>query len=546
MRKIIIATMALATIGATEVNAQGFLKKLKQKAEAAMGGAMGANAQQAAEDEAEYSSSAQAANSQDINVPQGSDIVPKRHTSTIIWDGVITPSTASTAVELMRQLPALPSAEKMARSSMEERDAYYQSIAAVTTRCEQLEKQGECSDAEMVALREKWEKKVSELFGITKEEMALLQDENATDAQKEPVKKKITAKILGGNPDMDEMERFGNMSEKEQEAYLRAHPEFMQKMRSMATNARKFTGNVQAMTAVMNGYESQMGRLSNQLTNLLRQEQKHTYANIGSRYEGKLRKLYDAACAASDQVSVDAYYDEADGLLYSYRLEAAKEYRASLQKQITETKRIYAEMIKLTEDMVQKGELPQCVATRMQVNSVIGIANILKKAYGEMPELVVKPFCSVVAYKLPKGWNFQAWECNGYAGGFGELVPGKTPDRGFGCDFPLLALKGNDDGTTEYGVVECDKFRQVSESEAIEIEKQAEVRIKQRKTGDKKPPYGVYKSKNGKRTIEYSRTGELIINGMSTYTPIMVTVTADTVEWLLVLEDQILKCTYKL
>ena len=243
---------------------------------------------------------------------------------------------------------------------------------------------------------------------------------------------------------------------------------------------------------------------------------------------------------------MDAYYDEADGLLYSYRLEAAKEYRASLQKQITETKRIYAEMIKLTEDMVQKGELPQCVVTRMQVNSVIGIANILKKAYGEMPELVVKPFCSVVAYKLPKGWNFQAWECNGYAGGFGELVPGKTPDRGFGCDFPLLALKGNDDGTTVYGVVECDKFRQVSESEAIEIEKQAEVRIKQRKTGDKKPPYGVYKSKNGKRTIEYSRTGELIINGMSTYTPIMVTVTADTVEWLLVLEDQILKCTYKL
>ena len=123
MRKIFITIMALATIGVADVNAQGFLKKLKQKAEAAMGGAMGASAQQAAEEEAEYSSSAQAANSQDINVPQGSDIVPKRHTSTIIWDGVITPSTASTAAELMRQLPALPSAEKMARSSMEERDA---------------------------------------------------------------------------------------------------------------------------------------------------------------------------------------------------------------------------------------------------------------------------------------------------------------------------------------------------------------------------------------------------------------------------------------
>ena len=118
MRKIIIAAVALATIGVADGNAQGFLKKMKQKAEAAIGGAMGDKARQAAEDEAEYSSSAQAANSQDINVPQGSDIVPKRHTSTIIWDGVITPSTASTAAELMRQLPALPSAEKMARSSL--------------------------------------------------------------------------------------------------------------------------------------------------------------------------------------------------------------------------------------------------------------------------------------------------------------------------------------------------------------------------------------------------------------------------------------------
>ena len=546
MRKIFIAIIALATIGVADINAQGFLKKLKQKAEAAMGGAVGGKAQQVVEDETAFSNNSGKASSQDISVPQGSDIVPKRHTSTIIWDGVITPSAASTPAELMRQLPALPTAEKMARSNMEERDSYYQSIAAVTTRCEQLEKQGDCSDAEMIALREKWEKKVSDLFGITKEEMAILQNENASEAQKEPIKKKIVAKILGGNPDMDEMERFNNMSEKEQEAYIRAHPEFMQKMRSMATNARKFSGNVQALTAVMNGYESQMGKLGNQLTNLISQEQKHTYANINSRYEGKLRKLYDAICSTTDQSSIDAYYDEADGIMYSYRLEAAKEYRASLQKQITETKRIYAEMIKLSEDMCQKGELPQCVVSRMQINSVIGIANILKKAYSEMPELIVKPFCSVVAYKLPAAWRFQAWECNGYAGGFGELVPGQTPRNGYGCDFPLLATKDLSDGTTAYGVVECDKFRQISESEAQEIEKQAEVRIKQRKTGDKKPPYGIYKSKNGKRAVEYSRTGELIINGMSTYTPIMVTVTADAIEWLLVLENEILKCTYKL
>ena len=135
----------------------------------------------------------------------------------------------------MAELPQLPSAEKMARSTMEERDAYALKIARVVARAEQLQEGANgCSDADMEALRQKWERKVQDMFGLTKEEMAILNDENAPDSKKEPIQQKVMAKIMGGNVNMSEMERFEKMSEKEQEAYIKAHPDFVQKMQKMA------------------------------------------------------------------------------------------------------------------------------------------------------------------------------------------------------------------------------------------------------------------------------------------------------------------------
>ena len=134
MKKIVMMMAALLMLSTADANAQGFLKKLKQKAQAAVVGT-------SEDEESEEQNDADSDDSVDpskISVAQGSDIVPKRKTSTITWDGTITPSKASTASALMKELPALPSAEKMARSSMEEREAYTQKIAAVTTRAEQL------------------------------------------------------------------------------------------------------------------------------------------------------------------------------------------------------------------------------------------------------------------------------------------------------------------------------------------------------------------------------------------------------------------------
>ena len=536
MKKYLFMLAAVLMISTAESNAQGFLNKLKQKAQAAVSSIAGTESKE--NEEQQDADSNESADPSNLTVAQGDDIVPKRKTSTITWDGIITPSSASTATALMKELPALPSAEKMARCSMEERDAYTQKIAAVTLRAEQLQKgTDECSDAEMEAQRLKWENKIQDMFGLTKEEFAILNDENASDAKKEPIRQKMLAKIMGTEgADMAEMERFQNMSEKEQEAYIKAHPEFMQKMMKISQNAGNFANKANKMTAALNGYAAKLGKLTTDYTNFCMREENHSYDGIGRKYNSKLKKLYDQICATDDASQIDNFYAEADEMLYNYRLEAAKEYRASLQRQIAEAKKFAAEYARLTQEVIDSGDLPECAVGRMDLNAVIMVGNILDEAYKELPELEASPVCKETIYELQKGWSFGFWECRGYIGGVGDF---KTP----GSSWPLLA---QNDVTNEYAVVENGKFRIISEDELKSINKKADLRQKKGGNLGKNPPYGVYKSRSGKRMVEYSKSGEVIIDGMTTFIPSAFTVNSDRLEWIIFDGGKIVKCTYKL
>ncbi len=526
-------------LGTADANAQGFLKKLKQKAQAAVGIKESKDVQEKSQD-SDSNNDSDAADNSKITVAQSSDAVPKRKSSTVTWDGVITPSSASTSSALMSELPALPSAEKMARSTMEERDAYTQKIAAVVTRAEQLQKeQTGCSDAEMEALRQKWEGKVQDLLGITQQELAILQDDNASEAQKEPIRQKIAAKAMGGNTDMSEMERFQQMSESEQQAYLRSHPEFIQKMQNMAANARNFSRQAYQMTAGINSYETQLGQLFDKHNKFVQQEEQHSYVAIAKKYEGKLKKLYDEVCNIEDQARIDALYDEADQLLYNYRLEAAREYRASLQRQIDEAKKMAAQYAKITKEAVAKGDLPQCAVGRMDLNMVIVVGNLLDKAYKDLPKLETAPVCMATIYTLEKGWWFCPWECRGYVGSVSGFDSA-------GTNWPLLAAHEVADGEYEYGKLERGQFSKISESELKSINKKADQRAKQLGKSAQKPPYGVYKSRNGKRTVAFSQTGELIVNEMTTFVPCAFTAKDNCLEWVIIDDNKIVKCTYKL
>lgn len=533
MKKIVMMMAALLMLSTADANAQGFLKKLKQKAQQAVSGIAGGNEEEREEQQADSDEPADASN---LAVAQGSDIVPKRKTSTITWDGTITPSKASTASALMAELPPLPLAEKMARSTMAERDAYTQQIAGVVARAEQLEKDtGECSDAEMEELREKWENKIQNMFGLTREEMAILNDENAPESKKKPIQDKVMMKMMGGDVDQAEMQRFEKMSEKEQEAYIRQHPEFMQKMQKMARNAGNFSSQMKQMTAALSGYEAKMGKLAQDYANAQMREENHSYEGIAKKYNSKLKKLYDQICATDDAAKVDALYAEADELLYKYRLEAAKEYRASLQRQIAEAKKFAAEYARLSKEVVDSGDLPECALGRTDLNAVIMVGNLLDEAYKELPELENLPVCRVTLYTLPKGWNFGVWECRGFMGSVDGFK--------VGGGWPLLADNRSGD-VVEYAVVENGKFRKINEDELKRINKQADQRLKS--ASKNQPPYGTYKSRSGQRVVEYSKTGELIVNGMTTFYPVAFTAKDNALEWVILDGNEIVKCTYKL
>lgn len=534
MKKTIMMMAALLMLSTADASAQGFLKKLKQKAQQTV---LGNQENRKESQDEQQTDSDEPADASNLSVAQGSDIVPKRKTVTITWDGVITPSKSSSAADLLSELPPLPSAEKMARSTMEERDAYTQKIAAVLARAEQLQKGANgCSDAEMEALRLKWERKIQDLFGLTKEEMAILNDENAPDSKKEPIRQKVLTKIMGGDLDQAEMKRFEKMSEKEQEAYIRQHPEFMQKMQKMAMNAGNFSKQTKQMTEAFSGYEAKIGRLVQDYLKFLEREESHSYSSISKKYEGKLQKLYGDICTSEDVSQIDALYDDADKLLYSYRLEAAKEYRASLQRQINEVKRFAAKFSSLSQEVVANGDLPECAVARMDLNAVIMVGNLLDKAYKDLPRLKASPVCTASLYELPDGWEFCSWECGGHIGGVADF---KSP----GGTWPLLAVKSD---AEEHAVVENGKFRKIGEDELKAINKKAEERLKKGGSQGKNPPYGVYKSRSGKRNVEYSKSGELIINGMTSYAPVAFTPHADRLEWIVFEGNKILKCTYKL
>ncbi|MBR1520495.1 MAG: hypothetical protein IJ635_04580 [Bacteroidaceae bacterium] len=532
---------ALLLIGTADANAQGVLKKLKQKAESAITKVAGLNNDEAKDEDDQGDA---------VAVPQGSDIIQKRKQTTLLWDGVVKPSTATTSQALLAELPSLPSAEKMARSTQEERDAYYMKILAVTERATQLEEDATgCSDAETEAERQKWENKICDQFGITQKELEILGDDNIPESQKEPIRQKMMTKMLGVDTSDGEMERFANMSEKEQEAYIKAHPEFVAKMQKAAANAVDFGQQMKQMTSGAVTLETRMAKLAQDMQKFVEREIAHDYSALGVKYNSKLEKIYKQIFATDDMAQVDALYAEADELLYNYRLEAAKEYRASLVRQIDKEKKYLAEYNSIMGDAVKDGTIPQCAFERADFNMVISIANILEDAYKDIPELDASPVEKKVLYTLPKGYGFAISENRCYVGfpSGGVTGAGANAGRGGGPICWLLEkwpmLVANEKG---HGVLTCNGVKDITEEELVQFNKKASYKNMKDQRKKEKPAYGKYKSRSGKRTVEYAEDGYLVIEGMSYFDPVSFSAQEDKLQWVEIDGNQIVLCTYKL
>ena len=58
--------------------------------------------------------------------------------------------------------------------------------------------------------------------------------------------------------------------------YIKAHPEFVQKMQKIARNAGNFSKQMNQMTAALSGYEAKMGKLAQDYANAQMREENHS------------------------------------------------------------------------------------------------------------------------------------------------------------------------------------------------------------------------------------------------------------------------------
>ena len=213
MKRLMTLIAALAMISAP-AQAQGFLNKLKQQAEQAVGNAvlgdkMPQNVQQA-------QALSQADDSDAPQAVTGEQALPPRRASTFGWDGPVTPSSAKFPIPLMNEFPAVPAASELAHPTEANQIAYYKAIKAVTLRAEELNADTTCEDEETLMWRNKANKMLSDMFGLTPEEIKMLDDENLPEADKKRLEEKMQKALLG-DLNVDDLEKqaaqYENMSE---------------------------------------------------------------------------------------------------------------------------------------------------------------------------------------------------------------------------------------------------------------------------------------------------------------------------------------------
>lgn len=213
MKRLMTLIAALAMISAP-AQAQGFLNKLKQQAEQAVGNAvlgdkMPQNVQQA-------SALSQADDSDAPQAVTGEQALPPRRASTFGWDGPVTPSSAKFPIPLMNEFPAVPAASELAHPTEANQIAYYKAIKAVTLRAEELNADTTCEDEETLMWRNKANKMLSDMFGLTEAEIKMLDDENLPEADRKRLEEKMQKALLG-DLNVDDLEKqaaqYENMSE---------------------------------------------------------------------------------------------------------------------------------------------------------------------------------------------------------------------------------------------------------------------------------------------------------------------------------------------
>ena len=195
MKKLFIAIAALSLLCAP-AQAQGFLNKLKEKAEQSIGGNLGKVLGTPTTESAQQMA-AQSQNDDPNAVITGERALPAKRASTFGWDGPVTPSSAKFPVPLMNEFPAVPSAEDLINPVEAKQIEYYKAIKAVTLRAEELNADTTCEDEETILWRQKTNDGLKSAFGLTDADLAILEDENGAGLIKKVPDKALCDEGIG-------------------------------------------------------------------------------------------------------------------------------------------------------------------------------------------------------------------------------------------------------------------------------------------------------------------------------------------------------------
>lgn len=567
-QKIVTIMMCVAALMLMphEADAQGFLKKMKEKAGKALDKVAGK--EEFPDDDVDV------AESDDLPAtPTPTDRLPKLHRSTVVWNGEVQPSKAANPRALLNELPALPAVEQLVNPDDAEFSAYNRQLSAISLRVDELDEQYSCSDKEMLAARENLYKELQDLTGLTPEEMKTFEDPNTSEAEKQRLEEKMRNHVLGGanvediSAKAQSMEGRANELAKEMKIYeekekngtlTEADKKRMMELseEAMAMQQELFSGGLGNVMDAANKGQALQNKLLTENAELerrlkifadkaaaLRKSEEGVVKSCGEiakEYEAKLRKIYQQIWAESDADKIHALYDQADELMKNYRTRAAQIHRKSLQVRLDNTRKLMPEAESLYTEMAEGGMIPTCATRRAPLNVVMNCIDILHEAYADFPQPQV--LCverEVISVLKPEEHLF--FPESGFAGGFGSS--GNLAD-----DFlkgSHILVVNSKDGC--YYEIEGGVRRNLGEDGLNAFKSKA--------VQPAESAYGDILMRKGSRKAVYNRSGSLILHDGTSFYPLAMQRHADRLEFIIYgsidtedrnSKDGFIKCTYKL
>ena len=544
MKKIVtfICVIALTLSIPFSADAQGFLGKLKNKVTNKALEYIGLGEESEAEETKDETEQSKAAPDKEKPARQisASDKIQKLKSASAVWADDVKPSGASSVEELLKELPPLPSAEEMAHPTDAARETYYNKLVAVDLRVNELDEQFTCSDEEMVELRNKYVEEIADIFGITVEEMNILENPDISEEAKEPIHQKIQDNLYslpeGADSAAAELEALekkydGNIPDEEMAAFMERHPDFLSSMMETAGNVMEKSTKIAELTAGATRLEMRMIELNDRIASVSEADENAVKScdDIAARYENKLKKIYSSIAAADDPGTIDKLYEEADDLVSNYRSGAAVIWRKSLLNRLNTAKTAISEVEDIYSEAVEEGVIPACAAGRPALNIVTACSNILNEAYADFPQPSVLPVQTEAIYKLGENETIM-WAESGFANSVGSFMEGSS-----------ILISDNTSG--EISLLTGGKKKKISEAEARIISERQE---KERKLKIKSNPYGTWTSDNGKRSCTYSKDGSLTLHDGTSFYPVALEKQGSKIVFVIIDGEGIRKCTYKL